>query len=410
MMSARKQWHQALAVIAIILSAAQSLHAQGGSYPTYPQWWTNQGLITTGSINDYAIANIGEAKNFTVAAIYELDTDLAQFGGAGPTLDTLAATLITTSTNPTSQTNDYAIVNIGQLKNLTQPIYNRLMAIGYYAQPVGSGTTTSGTYPWLATGHGTTNDYATANIGQLKHLFSFDPDYSATGDSIPDWWKNLYGLGPSVTSTNYVPWSNGQATYFQAYIESADPVDYYNGNNPIITAASGTPQTGSTNGFAPAPLVAQVTDQSGNPLAGAPVAFAISSGTGGFKTSYMATPVSTVTALTNASGQASVFFQLPSTSNTTTTVTAAPGSGSGYSAQATFTLMTDGGTGTYSSPFAPSNGQVVFNSDGSLDFTWQNNSDDPSDIPIYLTEPDGSLKLQTTVPAGTTHVHIANPQ
>jgi hypothetical protein len=302
----------------LFLFAASSLYAQGGAYPTYPQWWTNQSLITTGSINDYAIANIGEAKNFTVAAIGELDTDLAQFGGAGPALDGTASLFTAHENNVVPGLNDYAVVNIGELKNLTQPIYDRLMQIGYFGQPIGSGTTTSGTYPWLATGHGTTNDYAAANIGQLKHLFSFDPDYSATGDSIPDWWKNLYSLGATTTSTNYVPWSNGQVTYGQAYANNYNPTNYYvniQGESLAITQGSG--QLGLSGSFVSLPVQVVVSDSNSNPLVSAPVIFSVPPDGSAIVAPGSIISGTSITLVTGADGSAEVFYQLPPSSSGT---------------------------------------------------------------------------------------------
>jgi hypothetical protein len=70
---------------------------------------------------------------------------------------------------PTTDTNDYATVNIGQLKNLMALFYNRLLS-----QPGYFGARVSGTYPWITSGSSSLNDYAMANIGQVKNLFSFD--------------------------------------------------------------------------------------------------------------------------------------------------------------------------------------------------------------------------------------------
>jgi len=68
---------------------------------TGPSWWYNPALTTSGTVpvisgtaNDYAAANQGQVKNIAVAAVTELDADLAQFGGAGGQLDQLASTLI----------------------------------------------------------------------------------------------------------------------------------------------------------------------------------------------------------------------------------------------------------------------------------------------------------------------------
>jgi hypothetical protein len=65
-------------------------------------------------------------------------------------------------TNFTSS-NNYFGVNLGQLKYVATPFYDRLITEGCASQ-----------YPW--TGATQTNDYAMANIGQLKNVFSFSID------------------------------------------------------------------------------------------------------------------------------------------------------------------------------------------------------------------------------------------
>lgn len=42
-----------------------------------------------------------------------------------------------------------------------------------------------------------TNDFAPANIGQVKYLFSFDFTLDSDEDGIPDWWETSHGLNPS---------------------------------------------------------------------------------------------------------------------------------------------------------------------------------------------------------------------
>lgn len=99
---------------------------------------------------------------------------------------------------------DYAAVNLGQLKHVAKPFYDRLHELGYTGQPLAAGQT----YPWDSS-PGPADDYALANIGQVKNVFSFDvSDISSfynpyapwgidsDGDGIPDWWELLYGFNP----------------------------------------------------------------------------------------------------------------------------------------------------------------------------------------------------------------------
>jgi hypothetical protein len=391
--------HPAKSAIAFLLLLACASMLPLASLAASPSWWSNYGVLSGTTPNDYAAANQGQAKNVAFAAVQELDNDLAQFGGSG--LDALTTTVLS-GTSP--QENDYGAINLGQLKALAQPFYDHLMAVGYYGPPLivtGTSPVITGTYPWNAT-RLVANDYAMANIGQLKFLFSFDVTYSTAGDGIPDWWTSEYFPGQTITSGTYpVPWSAGQLTL--------NPLDFYNSRTAALTIVSGNNQTGSPDppgNFVPAPLVVAVTDTNRNPLVNAPVTFAVASGSGQLQKSFMSPAGNSVTVLTNANAQAEIFYQLPNVSSTTCQITATAGlSGTGQ-AQVTFSESTDGGTGTYASPFAPSNASVVLNSDGSLDLSWQNNTDDPADMPISIHQRDGSWKTVTTVPAGTTTAHI----
>jgi hypothetical protein len=108
-----------------------------------------------------------------------------------------------------------------------------------------------------------------------------------------------------------------------------------------------------------------VTDSNGDPLYDAPVTFAIASGTGGsLQASSTSAAVSTITVLADPNGQAYVYFELPAVESSTSeiTVTAGP---PGEQVQGTFSEFSDDGSGSYISPFAPSNVVGTMNSDGS---------------------------------------------
>ena len=63
---------------------------------------------------------------------------------------------------PDAQANDYAPVNIGQVKAVAAKVYDCLIELHF----------ASG-YPWPAPS-AATNDFARANPGQVKALFAFD--------------------------------------------------------------------------------------------------------------------------------------------------------------------------------------------------------------------------------------------
>ena len=172
-----------------------------------------------------------------------------------------------------------------------------------------------------------------------------------------------------------------------------------------MAIVSGTNQTGSPGGFVSSPLVVSVTDSSGNPLHNAPVVFSVASGGGQLQGSSSGTASSSLTVCTDGSGQATAFFQLPDINNAECQITCTGGTGN-HVAQVTFTENSDDGSGSYASPFDPSNMVATGNIDGSVDIEWQNNTDSTSDIPIQLRQPDGSWTTVATVPAGTTYYHI----
>ena len=87
---------------------------------------------------------------------------------------------------PTASTaKDFTAINLGQMKAVAAPFYDRLAQV-YYPFPYPK--------PW-ATDGGTANDFATTNLGQLKRVFSFDLDADSDGDGLTDlqeltWTKN----------------------------------------------------------------------------------------------------------------------------------------------------------------------------------------------------------------------------
>jgi hypothetical protein len=160
----------------------------------YPAWWLNRGVINTNEpANDYAAVNIGQVK-YLAAMAWEEFNQLP--GGVG--------------IQPFDFTNgvaDYAAVNLGQLKALAAPFYDRM------------GMTNS--YPWP----GSTNpvqDFAMANIGQTKYLFGFDPLKDSDADGMPDWWEKLY----SESATGFAPEADldeDDRSNLKEYLQGTDP-------------------------------------------------------------------------------------------------------------------------------------------------------------------------------------------
>lgn len=165
-----------LGIVAVALSA------------TVPPWWTSRNVLTsTSPANDYAAVNLGQVKHIATQAQREMQARLP--GGAGATL----TNLVNAWTQPPASgvvRNDFAAVNLGQLKALAKPFYDRLAQAGYQGQPLSSGQT----YPWTAS-TSDDSDYAIANIGQVKFLFSFyftSGGEDSDGDGMGDDWERYY--------------------------------------------------------------------------------------------------------------------------------------------------------------------------------------------------------------------------
>jgi hypothetical protein len=143
----------------LLASVALSSHSEAAA----PGWWSSRGVLTASTADDYSIANQGQLKNLTQAAIAELDAALT--GGAGTALHNLLTSWQSPAPLPAAQPNDYAILNNGQLKEVVRLVYDRMVAAGKLPAYA------AGMYPWTSA---QADDYAPVNSGQLKHAFDFD--------------------------------------------------------------------------------------------------------------------------------------------------------------------------------------------------------------------------------------------
>ena len=87
--------------------------------------------------------------------------------------------------------NNYYGVNVGQLKNVAQPFWARLIEEGYTNSP-----------PWTTNTTADDMDYAAVNIGQVKNAFSFDISTNAwpkTLDTLFTVDRGFYTTNISVT-------------------------------------------------------------------------------------------------------------------------------------------------------------------------------------------------------------------
>lgn len=160
------------------------------SKPThYPAWWFEYGVIPRidpandlnpafpGSYkdaDDYAALNQGQLKHLALAAREHLAESIP--GGSGQALDDMIENwfahdlstgerLVNPTTGefvPAENSDNFAVVNLGQLKTVAQPFYDRLITAGFATD-----------YPWTSA-PAPADDFAVANIGQAKNLFAFE--------------------------------------------------------------------------------------------------------------------------------------------------------------------------------------------------------------------------------------------
>lgn len=130
-----------------------------------PNWWSARGVIRPDvEPDDFAIANLGQVKQFARAAVLEFEAKLP--GGAGIALHQKVAAW----DNPIDSPDDYAVVTHGQLKHLLDAFYARLESVRATMAPDWPAVVA----PWAggATGLASARNTAVANIGQVKNAFA----------------------------------------------------------------------------------------------------------------------------------------------------------------------------------------------------------------------------------------------
>lgn len=182
-----------------------------------PAWWTARGVVDSQfDADDYAVLNVGQLKHMAAKARDELNAVLP--GGAGSAIDTLVNGWAT-ATNA----DDYAVCNVGQLKAVAKLYWDQLTAV--------SGATA---HPWTAL-TSDDDDYAVANLGQLKTVFNFDSDMD--DDGLPDWREVQYAGSLAVLT--------GDGVHDQDGDNISDLTEYQIGWNPVLSEINDTARTES---------------------------------------------------------------------------------------------------------------------------------------------------------------------
>jgi hypothetical protein len=211
----------------LLLSGFLLASAWADTTPTYPDWWLDQGVVdsqppASGENGydawmdaNYAPANLGQAKNLVEAAYLEMEAD--QTGSGGTDLKAMVAAF---SMDPAC---NYVPLNLGQLKALSKKVYDALHSAGFTITLTDGTVIPARSYPW----NGLTpveQNYAPANLGQLKHVFSFDlvgwsPGADTDGDGLFDTLESSIGSDTNSSDTD----GNGLSDQTE-YLAGYDPV------------------------------------------------------------------------------------------------------------------------------------------------------------------------------------------
>jgi hypothetical protein len=229
------------AVVLGIWLAGASLHAQ-----TDPGWWT-PGVIGTGTANSYAPINLGQLMNLADQARIHLDTEAGAAGGAGPDIENMVAAW------PDAPATAYSPANLGQLKAIADAFYTRLDALGFDYQTQINNNSFGGTWtgtplrPWIDTTPAATN-YAIANIGQAKLLFSWDLTkgllhaISATmpldEDTVGTITLGCLGAGTGGATYQILTGPSHGTAVLNGSVVDYYPNTHYNGNDSFVFQAT----------------------------------------------------------------------------------------------------------------------------------------------------------------------------
>ncbi|MFO7937632.1 MAG: LamG-like jellyroll fold domain-containing protein, partial [Kiritimatiellia bacterium] len=166
----------------------------------YPAWWDLRSVVDGLSTNDYAMAVQGQVKWIAHQVSVEFDDKMLAVGGAGSAVSNLVSSFTASS--------NCLPVTLGQLKNTAKPFYDRLDDFGIVSN-----------YPWT----GIAYDYALANIGQVKFLFSFDLEADSDNDGMTDGWEAIYSLNPLSDSDADSDVDNDGLTCLEEFQKGTNP-------------------------------------------------------------------------------------------------------------------------------------------------------------------------------------------
>ena len=357
-----------------------------------PAWWSQRNVLVQNALaDDYAAVNQGQLKNIAQAAVAEMDAKLP--GGAGAELHSLIAGW----SSPTAQTNDFAPVTLGQLKAVAKPFYDRLIAAGLATQ-----------YPWTNTPN-QPDDFAIANVGQVKKLFGFDlpvvdPLYDGDHNGLPDLWEQQY-FGHTGVDPN-ADFDGDGISNLQEYRNHTDPTDFFNGTLSELTLRGGGDQRGNPGTLLPVPISVMVTAAFSGSVWNAPVTVAIEQGAARLvpDSSGTSAPSTQLTLRTNNYDNegypvAQFYVLLPPTADLSIIRASAQGGTHSISVFTTAVAID-------ASLAAPTNLGVIATSASTAQLTWTTSSDSLPTT-IQASRDDGKTWITVgTVAAGVTQVTV----
>jgi hypothetical protein len=244
----------------------------GGMAMAWPGWWAVRGVSSPESADDFAPLVNGQLKTLFLGAVREIDVYLP--GGAGSVAWAMADRFDQAGIGEAAD--DFAPSTLGQLKYLGSLIYRRLIdegvvrgfpwevdaggeeedltggaagvdlawdGLGGWAGGVGGVDDVvddvvkgwgGGAIPVFA------EDFALANIGQAKFVFSFDLSADADGNGVPDLADQAWYLKASAEGFLWIwPGSldsdgDGFPDWAEMSERRSSPWDYFNGERPVL--------------------------------------------------------------------------------------------------------------------------------------------------------------------------------
>lgn len=194
-----------------------------------PDWWTSRSVLDLeAEKNDFAPLNQGQLKNIALGAFLEFEAKLP--GGAGAEITNAISAWVEVDAQTGAWipknapgTNDFALMNVGQLKTTLAPFRQRILDLGYPASEVVVGPAV--------------NDFAPANIGQTKNAFAFSGPVplfkDSDNDGLPDWFEKNIGSNPHKSDSDGDGVPDG-ADSFPLDPTRASPIGGANDDDPPI--------------------------------------------------------------------------------------------------------------------------------------------------------------------------------